>query len=171
MRCLVVASQADTGRLIAHQPAKAGRRCRRARLRVRGLGTSAAGSVYPVCPANGSCWVVLGFAGNGFVAAPLGGCGLAGTCEPALCRGLVRAQSWPASPRAPSGSEDTKAAAGASMSAPNGLPDWRSTSARHPLMFCEGRRLGRRRWLGPETVAGTMTHTPLIPAEAGTQEH
>ena len=80
MRCLVVASQAVTGRLIAHQPAKAGRRFRSGRLRVRGLGTSAAGSVYPVCPANDAN-VVLGFAGNGFAAAPLGGYGLAGTCE------------------------------------------------------------------------------------------
>ena len=84
MRCLVVASQAAAGRPIAHQPAKAGRRCRRARLRVRGLGTSAAGSVYPVCLANDAN-VVLGFTGNGFAAAPLGGCGLAGSCENTRC--------------------------------------------------------------------------------------
>ena len=84
MRCLVVASQAAAGGPIAHQPAKAGRRCQRARLRVRGLGTSAAGSVYQVCLANDAN-VVLGFTGNGFVAAPLGGCGLARFCENTRC--------------------------------------------------------------------------------------
>ena len=85
MRGLVVVSQAATWRLIAHQPAKAGRRFRSGRLRVRGLGTSAAGSVYPVCPANGSCWVVLGFTGNGFAAAPLRGLRAGGTCENTRC--------------------------------------------------------------------------------------
>ncbi len=34
--------------------------------------------------------------------------------------------------------EPKDTAAGASMSANNGIPDWRSTSARHPLMFDEG---------------------------------
>jgi hypothetical protein len=82
MRCLVVASQADTGRPIAHQPAKAGRRCQRARLRVRGPAPWV--PVYPVCPANDAN-VVLGFAGKGFAAAPLGGCGLAGTLTKKRC--------------------------------------------------------------------------------------
>ena len=81
MRCLVVASQAVAWRLIAHQPAKAGRRFRSGRLRVRGPAPWVpVYPVYPVCPANDAN-VVLGFTGNGFVAAPLGGCGLAGTCE------------------------------------------------------------------------------------------
>ncbi len=81
MRCLVVASQAAAGRLIAHQPAKAGRRFQSGRLRVRGPAPWVL--VYPVCPANDAN-VVLDFAGNGFAAAPSGGCGLAGTHEQAL---------------------------------------------------------------------------------------
>ena len=78
MRCLVVVSQTVTGRLIAHQPAKAGRRFRSGRLRVRGPAPWV--SVYPVCPANDAN-VVLGFTGNGFAAAPSGGCGLAGPAK------------------------------------------------------------------------------------------
>jgi hypothetical protein len=72
MRRLVVVPQTVTWRPVTRQPAKAGRRRRRARLRVREPAPRTL--AYPVRPVTGVSCVGLELAGNGFAAAPLGGC-------------------------------------------------------------------------------------------------